>query len=671
MSTRSEILTKHEKLKRQIREHDYNYHVLDRPVISDYDYDQLFESLKKLEAENPGLELRDSPTQRVGAEPLPFFEKADHRLPMLSMQNSYSAEDILDFDTRVKKALRSEDPIEYFCELKLDGLALELIYENGLLVDALTRGDGITGERVITNIKTIKNIPLRLAGKNPPPILEVRGEVLMYKKDFAELNEQQQEEGKLTFANPRNASAGTVRQLDPRITASRPLRFFGYAFGMVNGFEYKTQNDLNTALANFGIPTMDRKYVQIAKSTGDAVEYYQKIETIRKDLPFEIDGVVVKVNSIALQQDLGLVARSPRWATAAKFKPEQASTTIEDIVIQVGRTGALTPVAIMKPVKVGGVTVTHATLHNQDEIDRKDVRIGDIVVVQRAGDVIPEVVQVVLEKRSEGSRRFVIPDNCPVCGGHAERAPEEVVKRCTNPICEAKIKESLKHFVARRAMNVDKVGDKLIDLFVDQKLVRRFSDLYKLNKEVLLELDRQGEKSASNIIRSIETSKKTTLARFIFALGIRFVGEQTAKSLADHFVKIDSFVKATNEDLMGVPDIGPKVAHSILEAISNPSFKEEIESLKEQGLEFTGPSRSTEGPLQNLSFVITGTLPIKRDDAKGQIEKWGGKILSGVSSKLNYLVVGDDPGSKADKAQSLGVPILDWNGILKLVEEKS
>lgn len=666
----ADISKQHEKLKAQIREHDYNYHVLDRPQISDFDYDQLFKKLQELELTHTDLDLRDSPTQRVGAEPISAFEKASHRSPMLSLQNSYSPEDILDFDIRVKKFLKSENPISYFCELKLDGLAIELIYEDGYLVDALTRGDGVIGERVISNVKTIKNVPLKLASATPPKLLEVRGEILMYKEDFASLNEQQQEDGKLTFANPRNAAAGTVRQLDPRITAERPLRFFAYAVGVTEGLEFETQHGLKESLQKLGLHTVDKKWLRIAKDATEAVEYYQEIESIRKSLPFEIDGIVVKVDSFHLQNELGLVARSPRWATAAKFKPEQAITKIRNIQVQVGRTGALTPVAIMDPVKVGGVVVTNATLHNQDELDRKDIRIGDSVIVQRAGDVIPEVVQFIPEQRPVDAERFIIPDHCPVCGSEAIRLPEEVVKRCMNPVCEAKLKESLKHFVSRRAMNVDKVGDKIIETLVDQKIVRRFSDLYKIEKEILLNLDRQGEKSVQNIFASIDKSRKTTLARLIYAMGIRFVGEQTAKALAEHFLTIQAFVEANLDELLKVPDIGPKVANSIIQATSQESFREEIDLLFKYGIEIEAPKRNVGGPLQGLSFVITGTLSVKRDEAKDQIEACGGKILSGVSAKLNYLVVGDDPGSKLEKAQSLGVEVLDWDGVLNLISNK-
>lgn len=661
---------RHEELKKIITEHDHNYHVLDKPIITDYEYDQLFSELLRLESTEENLDLSDSPSQRVGGNVLDGFEKAPHRQPMLSLANSYSPEDIFEFDERIKKFLNTEEPIEYLCEVKFDGLSMELIYENGRFIRAITRGDGSVGEDVTQNIKTIRSIPLRLLHKNPPELFEVRGEVLMFKQDFAKLNETQQENGLQTFANPRNAAAGTVRQLDSKVTASRPLRFFGYALGATEGVSFTSQKEIQEYFAEHGIPTVlkyEDSLLKVAKGPEEVVQYYHHIEKIRPQLPFDIDGVVIKVNSLRLQEDLGLVARSPRWATAAKFKPEQALTVVEDIVVQVGRTGALTPVAIMKPVKVGGVTVTNATLHNQDEINRKDIRIGDTVVIQRAGDVIPEVVEVVLNKRPHNSEAFVIPDKCPACGSPSIKTEGEVVTRCVNPLCIAVVKESLKHFVARRAMNIDKVGDRLIETLVDNNLLTCFSDFYRLTKEKILSLDRQGDKSAENIINSIENSKNPTLARFIFALGIRFVGEQTAKHLADHFLTIENFIKASEEELLLVPEIGTKVAKSIRDWTGNEKLVAEIHAMQELGVKIAGPVRSQEGALSGMSFLITGTLPVKRDDAKDLIERNGGKILGSVSSKLNYLVVGDDPGSKVEKAQSLGVKIISWDELQQMI----
>lgn len=659
---------RYEELKEIVRHHDELYHVQDKPEISDYDYDKLFNELKELEAAHPDFDRSDSPTQRVGGRPLDLFEKAAHRTPMLSLQNSYSPEDILDFDARVRKALKREEPIEYHCEPKFDGLAIELIYEDGLLVRALTRGDGSVGEDVTSNVRTIRSVPLRLKAAKPPALFEVRGEALMFKADFKRLNEQQDEAGEPAFANPRNAAAGTIRQLDSSITAARPLRFFAYALGVVEGKTFKKQTEIEETLAEYGFQ-VPLNIAAVVASAEEAVEYYHKVEKKRSDYPFDIDGVVIKVNSIALQDDLGMVARSPRWATAAKFKPEQAQTVVEEIAVQVGRTGVLTPVAIMTPVKVGGVTVTHATLHNEEEIERKDVRVKDTVIVQRAGDVIPEVVSVVLDKRPASSKPFKMPTKCPACGSPTHKLEDEVAVRCTNPFCVAVLKESLKHFVGRRAMNMEKVGDRLIETLVDEKLLSRYSDFYRLTREDLLALERQGEKSVENILKSIEASKNTTLARFVFALGIRFVGETTAKHLADHYLTIDRLAEAPEEDLLQVPEIGTKVAKAIREWFGDKKLSKEIDQMIELGVRIAPPQRALGGALSGKSFVITGTLPVKRDDAKDLIEKNGGKILSSVSSKLNYLVAGDDPGSKLEKARDLDVAVLSWDELLRMIGE--
>lgn len=663
-------LALYNKLKKEIAHHDYLYHVMDQPQISDYEYDKMMATLLELEQKHPEWDKSHSPTQRVGGSPLEAFVKVPHRQPMLSLQNSYSPEDIFEFDQRVKKFLRNDEEIEYFCELKFDGLALELIYEKGRLVQAITRGDGFVGEDVTQNIKTIRSIPLVFPAENVPSLLEVRGEVLILKKDFAELNATQQENGQMTFANPRNAAAGTVRQLDSKIAAQRPLKFFAYATGSVEGISFKTQQEMEKYFDQLRIPTA-LHLTKICLGPSDVVKFYHNIEHRRSTLPFDIDGIVIKVNSLRLQDDLGLVARSPRWATAAKFKPEQAQSVIEKINVQVGRTGALTPVAIMKPVRVGGVTVTNATLHNQEEIERKDVREGDTVIVQRAGDVIPEIVSVILEKRPKTSKPFLMPSRCPTCQNPVHKVEGEVITRCLNPFCDSVIKESLKHFVSRRAMNIEKVGDRLIEALVDKGLVKRFSDLYRLDESTLMQLERQGEKSVENILASIDGSRQTTLARLIHALGIRFVGEQTAKHLAEHFLTIEKLSEASTEQLLEVPEIGPKVALAIKTWFANPKLSKEIQELKKLGVKIAGPQRSTTGALLGLSFLITGTLPVKRDEAKDLIEKNGGKILSSVSSKLNYLVVGDDPGSKLDKAQTLGVSIIDWPELQRLIQSRN
>lgn len=659
-------MKRYEELKKLIEHHNDLYHRQDKPEISDAQFDQLFRELQELESKYPELQASDSPTLRVGGAILDHFSKVNHKSPMLSLSNSFSPEDLIDFDNRVKKFLKSEVPIEYYCEPKFDGLALEIIYENGLLVQAITRGDGTTGEDVTHNVRTISVIPLKLKTKTPPKLLEVRGEVLIFKSDFLKLNEQQQDAGENPFANPRNAAAGTIRQLDSKIAASRPLRFFAYGLGLVDGIEFKKHSEIEIYFQSMGLPVA-LDYVKTCQSADEVIQYYKSIDQKRSKIPFDIDGVVIKVNSLKTQDELGLVARSPRWATAAKFKPEQAQTVIENIVVQVGRTGALTPVAIMKPVRVGGVTVTNATLHNQDEIDRKDVRIGDTITVQRAGDVIPEIVEVHLGKRSKKSEPFVIPKNCPSCGEKAQKLEGEVVSRCVNALCPAIFKESLKHFVSRRAMNMEKVGDRLIETLVDERLVQNYTDLFKLKKSDLLSLDRQGEKSVDNIIKSVENSKRTTLARFIYAFGIRFVGEQTAKLIADHYINLDRFLLATSESLLEIPEIGPKVADSILNWLENKTLIKQVQELAQLGVSFEVSQRNLSGPLVGKSFVVTGTLPVKREEAHETIEKNGGKILSSVSSKLNYLIIGDDPGSKAQKAETLGVQIISWDDFLKMI----
>lgn len=663
--SKKDIEKKHQELVQKVTYHDNLYHGHDKPEISDFEYDQLFSELLKMEAEHSFLDVSKSPSQKAGFKALDAFVKAAHRKPMLSLSNSYNEQDIYDFNERVKKFLITDKDIEYFAELKLDGLSMELVYENGSLIRALTRGDGLIGEDVTHNIKTIKSVPKTISHKK---LLEVRGEVIILKEDFLKMNQDQEEQGLQTFANPRNAAAGAIRQLDPKIAAQRPLKFFAYALGDYEGITFKSQEDIGLKLKSLGFPTQSENHVVKTDSVEELVTYYRRIEKERHELPYDIDGIVIKVNSLAEQDDLGLIARSPRWATATKFKPDQAETTIEDIQVQVGRTGALTPVAIMKPVKVGGVTITNATLHNQDEIDRKDVRIGDHVLIQRAGDVIPEVAEVLLAKRPKNSEPFKIPSKCPVCHTKVVKEEDMAVTRCPNPFCEAVVIESLKHYVSRRALNMEKIGDKLIEALVHKKIISSFSDLYKLTSESLSQLERQGEKSISNILASIEKSKKTTLARFIFGLGIRFVGEQTAKLLADHFLSLEKFMHAGTEELETIPEIGPKVSKSVKDYLQNPATQTELKKLMKSGIEFQTLARKSEGKLSGLSFLVTGTLPVKRDEAHAVIEENGGKLLSSVSSKLSYLVVGDDPGSKAEKARSLNVKMISWDELLKMLE---
>lgn len=650
-----------------VHELDYNYHTLDKPLVSDKEYDDFFSALKDIEIKHPKWLMVSSPTHRVGGAVLPVFTKGAHRTPMLSLANSYDPEDLVDFDQRIQNFLKIESSFEYFAEPKFDGLSMELIYENGILVKALTRGDGVTGEDVTVNVKTIKSIPLRLNTKKPPELLEVRGEVLITKEDFKSLNEFQEKEGLPTFANPRNAAAGSIRQLDSKISASRPLKFFGYNLGEYKGISFLSQSDVYEKFRDLGIPT----YIQAARVCENiqaVVVYYKELEHTKSKLPFDIDGLVVKINSIKTQEELGMVAKSPRWATAAKFKPDTVETVVEEIFCQVGRTGAITPVALMTPVKVGGVTVTYATLHNQEEIDRKDIRVGDTVVIQRAGDVIPEIVKSIPEKRDKKSKPYKLPTHCPACNSELNEHPDEAVIRCLNSECPAILKESLKHFASRRAMNIEKMGDRWIETFVDSSLVKSFVDFYSLKKADLLNLDRQGEKSADNILKSIEQSKTTTLARFIYALGIRYIGETTAKHLADHFLNVDRFVDAQEDELMKVPEIGEKVAQSVLTWLSIKSNRNQVKALIAAGISVAEAKVNTSGPLSGKSFLITGTLPIARDKAQAQIQENGGKLLSGVSSKLNFLVVGDDPGSKLDKATNLGVTVVGWEDVLKMIE---
>ncbi len=675
------------QLRDEIRQYDHAYFVLDRPKISDFNYDQLFSELKDLEAKHPELVSADSPTQRVGGKALDAFTKQVHKKPMLSLSNTYSIDEVREFGERVMGLLETDEEPVYLCEPKFDGLAIELIFEDGHLTGAVTRGDGQTGENVLSNVRTIRSVPMTLQAPSPK-LLEVRGEVLMFKQDFLRLNEAQQEAGEEPFANPRNAAAGSIRQLDPTITASRPLRMFCYAPGEIDGVVFESQAQWLDFLRTQGLPSVRvRPWAELkpifesesslsidlgarCKGVHEAIEYYQGILNRRHDLPFDIDGVVIKLDSFDLQNRLGFVARSPRWATAAKFPPEQGRTVVRDIVIQVGRTGALTPVAVMEPTKVGGVTITNATLHNQSEIDRKDIRIGDTVIIQRAGDVIPEVVSVEPSLRPKESVPFKIPSHCPACGQPVALAEGEVISRCVNSFCPAVINESLKHFASRRAMNIEKLGDKIVEQMTAHGLVKRFSDLYRLKLEDILSLPRQGEKSAQNLIDSIKSSRRVTLARFIYALGIRFVGEQTGKALASSFRTLDSFLAANEEALIEIPDVGPKVAAQIVLKLRNLEFQKEVRSLIKNGVEIEVPKLVGSGDLlKGLSIVITGSMPKPRDEIKDMILAQGGKSPGSVSAKTHYVLAGSEAGSKLEKALELGVPVLDWEAFLKLLKK--
>ena len=674
-----EVAARAAALRAEIARHDHAYYVLDAPTIPDAEYDRLFRELQAIEQVHPALRSADSPTQRVGGKPLAQFAAVRHRIPMLSIRTETDTEasGAFVFDSRVRSALKRNDedpPIEYAAELKFDGLAISLRYEDGVLVQGATRGDGETGEDVTANVRTVKAVPLRLRGE-APPVLEIRGEVYMRRDDFERLNTRQADAGDKTFVNPRNAAAGSIRQLDPSIAARRPLSFFAYGLGDTGEWTPPaTHAEVLDVIAAFGLPVCEhRAVVQGAQGLAD---FHARMGALRDTLPFDIDGVVYKVNSRALQQQLGFVTREPRWAVAHKYPAQEAVTLLRDIEVQVGRTGALTPVARLEPVFVGGVTVTNATLHNQDEIDRKDVRIGDWVIVRRAGDVIPEVVAPVLERRSGEPPRFVLLERfptCPVCGSHVVRGEDEAVARCTGGLfCPAQRKQALLHFAGRRAMDIEGLGDKLVDQLVDAAIVKTPVDLYRLGVLALANLERMGEKSAQNLLMAIEKSRSTTLARFIFALGIRNVGEATARDLARHFGNLDALVAADVDALQQVPDVGPIVAQCIADFFGEPHNREVIEQLRAAGVQWAEgePQGTVAGALAGKTFVLTGTLPtLSRDEAKALIEARGGKVAGSVSKKTHYVIAGAEAGSKLDKAQALGLAILDEDGLRALLNE--
>ena len=658
MMTKTEAKKRIQKLTQELHHHNTQYYVLDDPQISDQAYDQLLRELESLEKEFPQLKSDTSPTQRVGGKPLDKFKKYTHHLPMLSLSNAFSKEEIQDFNERVQKFLKMTSDIEYVCEYKMDGLAVELIYEKGKLVIGATRGDGEEGEDVTQNIKTVRSIPLELSGQYPRYI-EVRGEVFMTQKAFKHLNEERQKKGESLFANPRNAAAGSIRQLDPKITASRTLDMFCYGVGEVEGKTFETHWGILQAFKKYGFKTNTTS--QKCLGVESVQKFYQEVLEHREKLPYEIDGMVVKVNDLHLQKRLGEIAKSPRWAIAYKFAATQETTVIKDILVQVGRTGALTPVAVLEPVQVGGVEVSRATLHNQDEINRKDIRIGDTVFIQRAGDVIPEVVKVVTSKRTGKEKKFKMPTHCPVCGSQAVQDPDEAVSRCVGLACPAKLKESLIHFVSRHAMDIEGLGRQWIETMVDQKMIHHFSDIYKLTKEKVLDLERQGEKSAQNLIDAIKNSKQKSLEKFIFALGIRHVGENTARLLAEHFETLERLMKASKEELERIHEIGSVMAESIYGFFQDVKNGEEIKKLLAQGLSLT-KARKRKGVFSGKTFVLTGTLPTySRDEAKKLIEDRGGKVSTSVSQNTDYVLAGEEAGSKLTKAKELGVKIISEN----------
>ena len=669
----SSIAERAAALRAAIDAHNRAYYVLDAPTVSDAEYDRLFRELQELESAYPAMATADSPTQRVGAEPAGEFETVTHRLPMLSLNNAFSEGEVEAFDRRAREALGAEH-IEYAAEPKFDGLAISLSYTRGAFSVGATRGDGYSGENVTANLRTVRALPLSLA-PGFPPYLEVRGEVLMLRRDFAAMNAAQTAAGEKVFVNPRNAAAGSLRQLDSRITARRPLAFFAYGVGAVEwaGIEPpRTHGDLLAWLAKLGFPVArDRAVVQ---GLAGMLDYYGRIGARRDKMPFEIDGVVYKVNDFQQQLRLGFVSRAPRFAIAHKFPAEEVPTEVLGIEVQVGRTGALTPVARLKPVFVGGVTVTNATLHNEDEIRRKDVRIGDTVVVRRAGDVIPEIVRVVTTQRPARTRQFVMPTRCPECGSAVVRLPDEAVARCSGGlVCPAQRKQALLHFAGRRAMDIEGLGDKLVDQLVDADMVRTPADLYKLGVAALAALERMADKSAANVVAAIERSRRTTLARFIFALGIRHVGETTAKDLARHFGNLDALESADETALLEVHDVGPVLAQSICQFLAEAHNREVIAQLRAAGVHWpeTTPQRALAGKLAGTVFVLTGSLPtLSRDQAKALVEEHGGKVAGSVSKKTHYVVAGTDPGSKLDRAVELGVPVLDERRFKELIEGK-
>ncbi|OIO82149.1 MAG: DNA ligase (NAD(+)) LigA [Gallionellaceae bacterium CG1_02_56_997] len=660
------------QLRAEIEHHNYLYYMQDEPAIPDAEYDKLFRELQALEAQHPELLSVDSPTRRVGGAPLKSFAEVQHSTPMLSLNNAFSDEEVRAFDARIREVLGVQT-VEYAVEPKFDGLAINLSYRQGVFVQGATRGDGSTGEDVSENLRTVRAIPLRLQDASGATIvtdIEVRGEVLMFNRDFDKLNAQQRANGDKEFVNPRNAAAGSLRQLDSRITASRRLSFFAYGIGRCEGLTLPAQHDQQMVwLQQRGVPVAEQR--RVVHGVEGLLDFYREIGTKRAALPFAIDGVVYKVNDIALQQRLGFVARAPRFAIAHKFPAEEAMTTLLDIDVQVGRTGVLTPVARLAPVFVGGVTVTNATLHNEDEIRRKDVRIGDTVIVRRAGDVIPEVARVVLERRPLDVREFVMPKVCPVCGSHVTRQADEAASRCSGGLfCPAQRKQALLHFASRRAMNIDGLGDKLVEQLVDAGLVHTSADLYQIGMSAIANLERMGEKSAIKLLDAIEHSKHTTLARFIFALGIRNVGEATAKDMAMHFGTLDNLLTADVERLQRVRDVGPVVAQSMVDFLSEAHNREIIKQLRSLGVQWDEhePQADKILPFSGKTFVLTGTLPtLSREQAKEMLEALGAKVSGSVSKKTDYVVAGAEAGGKLEKALALHVTVLSEDELLILI----
>jgi DNA ligase (NAD+) len=660
------------QLRRDIEHHNYRYYILDDPEIPDAEWDRLLRELRALESEHPELVTADSPTQRVGVTPTDEFAEVRHRVPMLSLDNAFTDEDLRAFDRRVRERLGTGDEIDYSAEPKLDGLAISVTYENGVFVRAATRGDGTTGEDVTANVRTIRSLPLHLQGK-APPLFEARGEVFMPVSGFERLNAEAAKRGEKVFANPRNAAAGSLRQLDPRITAQRPLDIFFYAVGAIEGVALPPLHSQTLELLR-GLGLRVSPEIRRVRSVAGCLEYYAEIGRRRASLAYQIDGVVYKVDSIAAQRALGFVARAPRWAVAHKFPAEEALTQLRDVEFQVGRTGALTPVARLEPVFVGGVTVSNATLHNMDEVIRKDVRIGDSVIVRRAGDVIPEVARVLIERRPATTREVRLPTHCPVCAAPVERDPDAAVARCTGGYrCSAQRKERIRHFASRRALDIEGVGEKLVEQLVDAGLVVTPADLYRLDATTLEKLERMGRKSAENILAALQKSKATTLARFLFALGVRDVGEATAAALAAHFGTLEHLMAADLEGVQRVADVGPVIARHVVEFFGDAANREVVERLRSAGLHWPVVEVPAVGeqPLAGLTFVLTGTLEtLQREEAEDALRALGAKAAGSVSKKTSYLVAGRDAGSKLRKAEELGIPVLDEAALQHILKEK-
>jgi len=658
------------ELRKQIDEHNYHYYILDEPIVSDIEYDLLLRELESLEDLHPELITTDSPTQRVGAMPLSEFGQLEHSIPMQSLENAMNFDELSAFDDRIKRFLNTNDEITYIAEPKLDGIGVELVYENGIFKHGSTRGDGITGEDITQNLRTIKAIPLKLRedAVSIPNRLEVRGEVFISKSDFAKLNKTQEEQNEKVFANPRNAAAGSLRQLDSTITAKRPLSIYCYQPGIIEGVEFETHLDFLKMIQQLGIPV--NPYIEQVVGKGGIIDYHRKMEEKRNDIPYEIDGTVFKVNSIALQNILGIRSRSPRWAIAGKFKAQQVTTVLNDIEVQVGRTGAITPVARLEPIQIGGVTVTNATLHNQDEIDRKDIRIGDTVLIERAGDVIPKVVKVIIDKRPQNTKPFKIPFKCPVCDHDVFRDEDEAIARCQNLSCPAQIKGRIEHFVSRLALDIEGFGEKLVDQLVDNKIISSVDQIFTLKFDQLANLERMAEKSANNLLKAINDSKNTTFARFVYGLGIRNVGEHLAKILEKHFeADIYRFMDTTEDELDSIFEIGPVVAKGIVKFWDDETNKTVVKNCISNGVIFSEHTQIND-QLAGKIFVFTGTLEtLTRPKAKELVESFGGKASGSVSGKTDYLVAGPGAGSKLKKAEELGINILTEQEFQTMIDE--